>query len=84
MKRRIAMACMVGATAVVSACASEPTEPKTPASAEAEEPAQEDTSGLSDEEFWEQVEEKEEAEGGSDEGSEVEGPSEDEEELEEE
>lgn len=69
MKRRIAMACMVGATVVVCACASEPTEPKTPADTETAEATEEDTSGLTDEEFWEQVEEEEQTEGSDDESA---------------
>jgi hypothetical protein len=62
MQRRITMACMVGATVVVSACASEPTEPKTPADTESEEAVVGDDPGLSDEEFWAKVEAKEKAE----------------------
>lgn len=58
--RRIVMACAAGATLVVGACASETTEPKTPAQA-AEEPAFDNGSGLSDEEFWAREEAKEAA-----------------------
>ena len=72
MKRRITMACMVGATLVVSACASESTEPKTPAdtaSHEDESADDDDNSGLSDQEFWEKVDEQDKSNADDDEDS---------------
>ena len=59
--RRIVM-CAAGAALVVGACASETTEPKTPAQAEQDTAEIDDGSGLSDEEFWAREEAKDAAE----------------------